>query len=189
MVSMLEKAHEEVNLLKNEIAALKHFVTKYEKQVIENKRLYDKLAVATKENDTLRGLLGNSAKDCVYCGLPATDQAKCRYGFPGCSRADDQMLNKHFADGYRADCAEQEVKRLRDKLAAAEGKWISVEDRLPEEEQKVIYYFEVTGIDIGKFWIGDTPGFEGIKFFGGPRGFLGDDVTHWMPLPKEPITP
>lgn len=61
------------------------------------------------ENDTLRGLLGNSAKDCVYCGLPAAEQAKCKHGFPGCGRADDQMLSRHFADAYRADCAEAKL--------------------------------------------------------------------------------
>lgn len=52
------------------------------------------------DNDNLRGLLGSSAKDCPYCGLPAIDQAKCSKGFPGCSRADDQMLFKHFSAAY-----------------------------------------------------------------------------------------
>ena len=59
-----------------------------------------------KENDTLRGLLGNSAKPCPYCGLAAEDQAKCASGFPGCARADDQQLSSHFADAYRAERAE-----------------------------------------------------------------------------------
>lgn len=63
-----------------------------------------------KENDTLRALLGNSALPCVYCGLPAADQALCKSGFPGCSRADDQMLSQHFADGYRAEQAEKRLE-------------------------------------------------------------------------------
>lgn len=42
-----------------------------------------------KENNTLRRLLANSNADCPYCGLPASDMAKCAHGFPGCSRADD----------------------------------------------------------------------------------------------------
>lgn len=67
---------------------------------------------ARKENDTLRGLLGNSAKPCVYCGLPAEDQAKCAHGFPGCARSDDQMLSKHFAAGYHAEVAEARVAEL-----------------------------------------------------------------------------
>ena len=66
-----------------------------------------------KENDTLRGLLGNSAKPCPYCGLAAEDQSKCASGFPGCARADDQMLSKHFADTYRADQAEAELAKVK----------------------------------------------------------------------------
>lgn len=44
------------------------------------------------ENNTLRGLVANSALDCVYCGLPAAEQNRCASGFPGCARADDQAL-------------------------------------------------------------------------------------------------
>lgn len=45
-----------------------------------------------KENDRLRGIIGHSVMDCIYCGLPAIQQTKCLSGFPGCSRADDQLL-------------------------------------------------------------------------------------------------
>ena len=69
-----------------------------------------------KENNTLRGLLGNSAKPCPYCGLAAEDQGKCALGFPGCPRADDQQLSKHFADGYRADETEKENAALQAKI-------------------------------------------------------------------------
>lgn len=68
------------------------------------------------ENDTLRGLLGNSAKPCTYCGLAAEDQGKCQYGFPGCMRADDQMLSKHFADGYWAEQAQKRADALEAAL-------------------------------------------------------------------------
>ena len=68
------------------------------------------------------------------------------------------------------------------------SKWISVEDRFPEEGQRVIYYFERTGIDIGKYWQGKKNYDKGINYFGGNRGFLGGDVTHWMPLPDSPKT-
>lgn len=76
------------------------------------------------ENDTLRGLLGNSALPCPYCGLAAEDQSKCARGFPGCARADDQMLSKHFADGYRAERAEAELTKLR-QHAEAMFNWIT----------------------------------------------------------------
>ncbi len=72
-----------------------------------------------RENEKLRGLLGNSALPCTYCGLPADRQAECRYGFPGCPRGDDQMLSQHFADGYKAECCEKENAHLRERLSVA----------------------------------------------------------------------
>jgi hypothetical protein len=44
---------------------------------------------AEEENNKLRGLLAKGQGDCVYCGLPAEDIAKCKSGFPGCARMDD----------------------------------------------------------------------------------------------------
>jgi hypothetical protein len=46
------------------------------------------------ENDKLRGLLAKGQGDCVYCGLPAEDIARCAHGFPGCARMDD-IVNAH----------------------------------------------------------------------------------------------
>jgi hypothetical protein len=43
------------------------------------------------ENDKLRGILAAGKGDCVYCGLPAADIAKCLHGFPGCARMDDMV--------------------------------------------------------------------------------------------------
>lgn len=40
------------------------------------------------ENDTLHTIIAKSGLDCVFCGLPKEDMAKCTLGFPGCSRAD-----------------------------------------------------------------------------------------------------
>ncbi len=59
--------------------------------------------------------------------------------------------------------------------------WISVEDRLPEAGQGVIYYFEPVGVHVGHY-----SRFDGVDIFAGPAGFLGDDVTYWMPLPPPP---
>lgn len=83
------------------------------------KKAEAELARVKKENDTLRGLLGNSAKDCVYCGLPAAEQGKCARGFPGCARADDQILSQHFADGWRAEELEKELARVKELLRDA----------------------------------------------------------------------
>ena len=55
---------------------------------------HDKILTRFKEeNDKLRGLLAQGKGDCVYCGLPAADIAKCPHGFPGCARMDD-IVNK-----------------------------------------------------------------------------------------------
>ena len=65
--------------------------------------------------------------------------------------------------------------------------WIRIEDKLPEDSQRVIVYFERTGIDIMKYH--DLEGTEdekmGKNLFTG-NGFLTDDVTHWMPVPEPP---
>ena len=81
----------------------------------------DRAEELEKENDVLRGLLGNSAKDCPYYGLPAKDQGRCDRGFPGCARADDQQLHQFFADNYRAEMCEKEVSDLRAKLDEAQN--------------------------------------------------------------------
>ena len=59
--------------------------------------------------------------------------------------------------------------------------WINIKDKLPEEGQKVIYYFKETGISIGYY---SCKG--GCDCFYSHDGWLCDDVTHWMPLPKPP---
>lgn len=61
------------------------------------------------------------------------------------------------------------------------SEWISVEDRLPDQGQPVIYWFSLLGVFAGKF-----ERLNGTNLFSGERGFLGDEVTHWMPLPEPP---
>lgn len=64
--------------------------------------------------------------------------------------------------------------------------WILVSERLPEEGQKVIYYFKMVGIHIGRYTKEiDDEGYEHNVFYG-RDGFLEDDVTHWMPFPDPP---
>jgi len=66
--------------------------------------------------------------------------------------------------------------------------WINIKDQKPEEDQKVFYYFEHTGIGVGKYniyiWPKEVMGFDEIvngDCFHGHGGWLIDDVTHWMP--------
>jgi hypothetical protein len=44
------------------------------------------------DNDQLRFILAKTDLDCIYCGLPKKDMAKCAHGFPGCGRADDLLM-------------------------------------------------------------------------------------------------
>lgn len=54
-------------------------------------RADERISTLISWNDVLRGLLAKGQGDCVFCGLPAADIAKCASGFPGCARMDDIM--------------------------------------------------------------------------------------------------
>lgn len=75
--------------------------------------------------------------------------------------------------------------------------WLRIDEQKPEEEQEVFYWFGAFDkVYAGKFVteviddVGPTP-FE-IDYFYDEGGFLGDDVTYWMPrnegdpLPEHP---
>lgn len=69
----------------------------------------------------------------------------------------------------------------RAEKALEETQWISVKDRMPEEEQRVLYYFAPVGMHTGRY-----KKTEHGNVFYGAAGWLTDDVTHWMPLPELP---
>lgn len=60
--------------------------------------------------------------------------------------------------------------------------WIKIDDKLPEEGQKVVYYFKKTGVDAGYF---SNTKYNGLCFHGN-NGWLCGNVTHWQPLPSPP---
>lgn len=68
------------------------------------------------------------------------------------------------------------------------GNWIKIKENKPIEGQKTITYFELTGIDAMTYHNLDGTKDEefGTHMFDSPRGFLTDDVTHWMPYYGEP---
>ena len=72
-------------------------------------------------------------------------------------------------------------------MADTKIEWISVNDRLPEVEQKVIGI----GLYKGKQTRAD------VLYYDGPEGWwdtlrhikVTGEVTHWMPIPEPPQTP
>ena len=67
--------------------------------------------------------------------------------------------------------------------------WVSVEERLPKDGQRVLTYApeKFFGIDIHIFYenYGTVPGpwWIGVHNYFAAEG----DVTHWQPLPGEPL--
>jgi 8-oxo-dGTP pyrophosphatase MutT (NUDIX family) len=80
---------------------------------------------------------------------------------------------------YRASVMQDAADAI-EELVASVPKWISVEERLPDDSQDVLVFFvygvaPITGIDVDSYnhrakrWVN-----------------IDDAVTHWMPLPDPP---
>lgn len=82
-------------------------------------------------------------------------------------------LKMAFEDGYQAG------------VEAAQPKWISVDERLPDKSGEVLIcvhgYVTVAWYSVNRF---ETGG--GMVFFVDDHFADGNEVTHWMPLPKPP---
>lgn len=98
---------------------------------------------------------------------------------------DADALKEKFADildsTYTDDYAKGYVNGLRAALnmptLTPPNEWVSVEERLPKEKQRVIVRCEHVGTSVG--WI----------LWGNWMADIGPDagkVTHWMPLPAPP---
>lgn len=97
-----------------------------------------------------------------------------------------------FNAGWAAAC-QSWAKRLNDMLSAAPpAGWVSVKDRLPEEETPVLILRNKV-IFIGKIkW--ERPTFEDtyepFRYWDDPNDYgkewEWDEITHWMPLPSPP---
>ena len=61
-------------------------------------------------------------------------------------------------------------------------KWVSVDDRLPEEKVNCIVHYKHDYCNNDGYWAIGFCFYDGEKF----RIDLGYKVTHWMPLPQPP---
>ena len=72
------------------------------------------------------------------------------------------------------------------QLEAAQQKWISVEDRLPDAGEKVIVCGVKNGMQVGAFR-GKLRSGNNRRWWWKNNTIL--EVTHWMPLPSMPEQP
>jgi hypothetical protein len=93
--------------------------------------------------------------------------------------------SRNWEEVYRTQTAE--IERLRE-----ERRWIPVTERLPEEGVYVLVWHKGgSSADIG--WREHQPYYtvpETIWTLGDERdkGFPPKSITHWMPLPKPPVS-
>ncbi len=79
---------------------------------------------------------------------------------------------------------EQEMRSRLSDLTVKLGAWISVKDKLPEEDGTLCVVFDPDNETIsvwGARWNKEYGNFESMGGW-----FEADEVTHWMPLPKAP---
>lgn len=72
-------------------------------------------------------------------------------------------------------------------MAEEDFRWIPMQEARPVDGQAVLYYFEIVGTHPGFYEDGRLEGVCRDMFTGLFGGFLGDDVTHWMPMPGQPL--
>lgn len=100
-----------------------------------------------------------------YAGLNAEVMTEC----DGVTQCDDKKkLFDAFIAGYEA----------------AELKWISVQDELPEHEKGVLVLLESETVLIGTLF---SNGWS-VLFSDGEKAIGQRIISHWMPLPKNPQT-
>ena len=81
----------------------------------------------------------------------------------------------HTGEAIPADVVIEDIRSM--PTLTPPNEWVSVEERLPEEKQRVIVRCERVGTSVG--WI----------LWGNWMADIGPDagkVTHWMPLPAPP---
>lgn len=95
-----------------------------------------------------------------------------------------ERLRHHVAHGHIDRVFDDELLEAADRLD--EQAWISVKDRLPEDNQDCIVakrgdIYCKDGVMFGQF----DQGYQGRWRFENDCGTI-DCITHWMPMPKPP---
>ena len=90
----------------------------------------------------------------------------------------------YLEHGGKGDPAEEVgLDALAMAISALEKtKWISVDDRLPEEKVNCIVHYKHAYCDNDGYWEIGFCYYDGEKFKLGPAY----KVTHWMPIPQPP---
>ena len=72
--------------------------------------MHREIARLRAENTALRAALAHSKDPCTYCQLPFEEMAKCKHGFPGCSRADDMTGCREFGAAMQLHQLQEAVR-------------------------------------------------------------------------------
>ena len=73
----------------------------------------------------------------------------------------------------------------RQPTVPAYGQWVSVKDRLPEEQKEVLIYLpEYDSVEMASLFT--IPGMNLREWTQNEDAYMLDEVSHWMPLPEPP---
>lgn len=123
---------------------------------------------------------------CEDCGRPVTRSDE-EFGEDKCCQLDSPGAYLF------SNCDEYTIKRLRERLTAAEAqlaerRWIPVTERLPDhgpsngDSEWVLVFAPARGIDMAfyeastELWHWNSHGYA-----------IASEVSHWMALPAEPV--
>ena len=103
------------------------------------------------------------------------------YGKWGILNRDQRRMIRRLCD--LCDCFESEAVYLAAKLQEVRNNksWISVKDRLPEKDTRVLVYLDIK--DLNPY---STPFFDTDRILDGKWVRWNSYVTHWQPLPEPP---
>ena len=90
---------------------------------------------------------------------------------------DEAHLPELFNDD---DKSTYTIPELMEGFAKSQPKWVSVEDRLPEQKKQILIIEDDSMIEMGEY-----SGAYFIEYYGEE---LRENVTHWMHLPAAPQT-